>query len=84
MDLAQKAQFLTLDVVMDIATGVPIGDIEHDADMYSYLKTTTDALGPFIMICSVPAFIHFLQLPFIAKKLFPTAEDKLGLGKLIG
>jgi hypothetical protein len=84
MDLAQKAQFFTLDVIMDIATGAPIGDVEHDADVYSYLKTTADALAPLIMIGSVPAVQNFLQIPLIARRLFPTAGDKVGFGKLIG
>lgn len=84
MDLAQKAQFFTLDVIMDIATGTPVGDLEHDADVYSYLRTTADALAPLIMIGSVPSVQNFLQIPLIAKKLFPTAEDKIGFGKLIG
>jgi hypothetical protein len=27
---------------------------------------------------------NFLNISFIAKKLYPTAEDEIGLGKLIG
>ena len=84
MDLAQKAQFFTLDSIMDIATGAPMGDLEHNSDVHSYLKTTTDALPALIMIGSVPSVQNFLQIPFIAKKIFPTAEDEIGLGKLIG
>lgn len=84
MDLAQKAQFFTLDTIMDIATGAPMGDLESDEDIHSYLKTTADALPALIMMGSVPAVHALIQTPFIAKKLFPTAEDKIGLGKLIG
>lgn len=84
MDLAEKAQFFTLDVILDIATGAPTGDLEQDTDVYSYLKTTADALAPLIMISSVPSVQNFLHIPFIAKKIFPTAEDKIGFGKLIG
>jgi hypothetical protein len=84
MDLAEKSQFFTLDTIMDIATGVPVGDLEHDMDVYHYLKTTADALAPLIMIGSVPSVANFLQIPFIAKRLYPTAEDKIGFGRLIG
>lgn len=84
MDIAEKAQFFTLDVIMDIATGEPIGDLENDIDSFDSLKTTADALPPLIMIGSVPWVANFLRLPFIAKKLYPTAEDKIGFGKLIG
>ena len=84
MDLAQKAQFFTMDTIMDIATGAPMGDLENDADVHAYLKTTADALPALIMIGSVPAVHNIIQTPFIAKRLFPTAEDKIGLGRLIG
>jgi hypothetical protein len=84
MDLAQKAQFFTLDTITDISTGAPIGDLEHDIDVFDYLKTTASALPALIMIASVPAVQNLLQIPFLAKRLFPTAEDKIGLGKLIG
>jgi hypothetical protein len=84
MDLAEKSQFFTLDTIMDIATGVPVGDLEHDRDVYNYLKITADALAPLIMIGSVPSVARFLQIPFFAKKLYPTAEDKIGFGRLIG
>jgi hypothetical protein len=84
MDLAQKAQFFTMDTIMDIATGAPMGDLEYDADVHAYLKTTADALPALIMMGSVPAVHSIIQTPFIAKRLFPTAEDKIGLGRLIG
>lgn len=83
MDLAQKSQFFTLDSIMDLATGTAIGDLKQDADIYSYLKTTADALGPMIMVMSVPEVSNFLQTPWIAKRLYPTAADEIGFGKLI-
>jgi hypothetical protein len=83
MDLAQKAHFFTLDTIMDVASGDPLGDLEHDADVFDYLKTTASALPALVMGASVPAVQNFLQIPFIAKRLFPTAEDQIGFGKLI-
>jgi hypothetical protein len=82
--MAQKAQFLTLDTIMDIATGAPIGDLEHDADVFHYLKISAEALGPLVMTAGGPAAQMILQIPFIAKRLYPTAEDKIGFGRLIG
>jgi len=84
MDLAEKAQFVALDAILDIATGAPMGDLQHDEDVNSYLKTTAAALPPLIMLGSVPSVQNFLHIPFIAKRLFPTAEDEIGMGKLIG
>jgi hypothetical protein len=84
MDLARKAHFFTLDTITDIATGAPIGDLENDADMYDYLKIGCDALSIRSVIASVPAVQNFLQIPIIAKRIFPNADDKRGLGKVIG
>lgn len=83
MDLAQKANFFTLDTITDIATGDPIGDLKHDADVFNYLKTRANMLPLRAVIASVPEVQKFLQIPLIAKWLFPTAADKKGLGKLI-
>lgn len=69
---------------MDLATGAPMGDLDQDADVHSYLKTTADALPPLIMIGSVPAVHSFIHIPWVAKRLFPTAEDRIGMGRLIG
>lgn len=84
MDLAQKAHFFTLDTITDIATGAPIGDLEHDADVYNYLKISADALSIRSVIGSVPAVQNFLNIPILAKRIFPNADDKAGLGKVIG
>ena len=54
MDLAEKAQFFALDSILDIATGAPMGDLKHDKDVNSYLKSTAEALPILIMIGSVP------------------------------
>jgi hypothetical protein len=83
MDLAKKAQFFTIDTIMDVASGAPLGDLENDADVFDYLRTTASALPILNMVASVPAVQNFLQIPFLAKQLFPTAEDKIGFGKLI-
>jgi hypothetical protein len=61
-----------------------MGDLDEDQDIHSYLKTTANALPALIMMGSVPAVSNFLHLPWVAKRLFPTAEDKIGMGKLIG
>jgi hypothetical protein len=84
MDLAQKAHFFTLDTITDIATGVPIGDLEQDVDVYDYLKISADALSIRSVIASVPAVQNVLQIPILAKRIFPNADDKDGLGKVIG
>jgi hypothetical protein len=84
MDLAQKASFFTIDVIMDLATGAPFGDLTSDADQNEYLRTTSEAQPAFVMISSMPALTKLIQIPFIGKRLFPTSQDEIGMGKLIG
>jgi hypothetical protein len=84
MDLAQKAQYFTIDVITDLAIGAPFGDLSSDADQHDYLRTTMEAQPAFVMIGSVPSVNKFIQIPFIGKRLFPTAEDEIGMGKMIG
>lgn len=84
MDLAQKTQFFTIDVITDLATGAPFGDLTNDADQNEYLRTTTEAQPAFVMISSMPALTKVIQIPSIGKWLFPTSQDEIGMGKLIG
>lgn len=84
MDLAQKTQFFTIDVITDLATGAPFGDLPSDTDQNEYLRTATEAQPAFVMISSVPALTKFIQIPFVGKRLFPTSQDEIGMGKMIG
>jgi hypothetical protein len=84
MDLAEKAQYFTIDVITDLATGTSFGDLIYDKDLHDYLRTTGEAQPAFVMIGSVPAVSKFLHIPFVGKMVFPTAEDKIGMGKMIG
>lgn len=82
MDLAQKLQFFALDVVMDVATGQPFGDLEHDEDCYEYLKSTSDSLPAIAMVSSVPWAGKILQSKWIAPLIAPSASE-YGIGKIV-
>jgi hypothetical protein len=84
MDLAQKAYFFIIDIIMDVASGVPLKDLKHDIDVFNYLKTSTNALPILAIGAAVLAIQNFLQILFIAKRLYLTVDDKIGFGKLIG
>ena len=84
MDLAQKAQYFTIDVITDLATGAPFGDLTSDSDQNEYLRTTSEAQPAFVMISSLPALTKIIQIPSLGKWLFPTSQDEIGMGKLIG
>jgi hypothetical protein len=63
MDLAQKIQLFTINVITDLATGAPFGDLKSDAEQHEYLRTATEAQPEFVMIGSVPALTKIIQIP---------------------
>ena len=67
MDLAEKSQFFALDSILDIATGAPMGDLEHDKDVHNYFKITAEALPALIMIGSVPSVQVCHLHPFLSE-----------------
>ena len=60
MDLARKAQFVTLDIISDLAFEIPFGDVENDEDVHLYLKSTEEILPVAIMLSTIPAIRNFL------------------------
>lgn len=77
MGLAQKAQFFTIDFIMDLATNSPFGDLTSDSDQNEYLRTSSEAPPAFVMISSLPALTKIIQIPSIGKLLFPTYQDEI-------
>ena len=53
MDLARKAQYFTLDVIVDISTRVPFRDLIYNEDRYEYLQSTANSLPVIAMVSSV-------------------------------
>ena len=83
MDFARKAEFFTLDVISSIAFGRPFGDLVSDSDNHKFVRALEKA-GPSIMIVTVfPWISKLLQWP-VLKSVLPSAEDKIGLGKVMG
>jgi Cytochrome P450 len=84
MDLARKAQYFTLDVTVDIATGAPFGDLIYDEDRHEYLQSTANSLPAIAMVSSVPWVGRLLQNPWIGKLVSPSGTEEKGIGKVIG
>ena len=84
MDLARKAQFVTLDIITDLAFGVPFGDIDRDEDVHLYIQSTEETMQAAIMLSTIPAMNSFINLPIIGDMIFPSSKDKTGPGRLIG
>jgi hypothetical protein len=77
-----KVQFFALDVVMDIVTGNPFGDLVHNEDRYEYLKSTADSLPAIAMVSSIPWAGKILQSEWIAPLIAP-ASSEYGIGNIV-
>lgn len=83
MDFARKAQYLTLDVISNLAFGNAFGDLDRDEDVHKYIEMLEEA-GPTIILLSVLPLVRTLLSMPILKRLLPNPEDKIGFGKVMG
>lgn len=83
MDLALKAQYLTIDIIGDLAFGKQFGHLEQDADVYEYIARTEQSM-PVMMLFSVYPALARLTRARILQPLYPSENDPAGFGKIIG
>ena len=83
MDLAQKGQFFTLDVISELAFGQAFGYLDQDDDVYDYIKITNSFIPVMLVLANVPALARLLQSRWF-RGLMPKESDKLGFGAFIG
>ncbi|KAK4160369.1 putative cytochrome P450 E-class, group I [Cladorrhinum sp. PSN259] len=81
MDLAEKAQFMTLDVISDLAIGKCFECLNNDQDTYGQIAFVTGSLPLVVAMSIVPSSLALLQNP-IARALLP--KEKLeGIGRMM-
>ncbi len=83
MDLGQKGQFFTLDVISDLSFGKPFGYLEQDDDVFDYIKITDDYIPAMVVMGNVPWLARLTHTPLF-RNLLPKESDKLGFGAFIG
>ncbi|KAH8884137.1 cytochrome P450 CYP570A1 [Thozetella sp. PMI_491] len=74
MDLAEKAQFLTLDVISSLAVGNSFGCLAEDRDTFGQIASVTQSVPLITAMSIVPSSLLLLQNP-IARALLP--KDKI-------
>ncbi|KAF9874726.1 cytochrome P450 [Colletotrichum karsti] len=82
MDLSQKVQFLTLDVISDVAFGAPFGDVLADADTNDVAKAAEDGLMAFTFVIAFGLY-KLVQHPLVSPYLGPKETDPSGYGRMI-
>ncbi|KAJ8116012.1 hypothetical protein OPT61_g2463 [Boeremia exigua] len=83
VDLAQKIQYLTLDVISDLAFGKPLGFLQVDGDPYDYLEATEASMPVFALLGNIPWLADLLNSPPL-RRFLPSERDKGGFGAIIG
>lgn len=83
VDFARKAQYLTLDLIGEIAFGKPFGFIEKDEDVFAYIETTESTIPVMMLVSAFPFLAKVFQSPLL-KSLMPKKTDSYGLGKIMG
>ncbi|KAK0636053.1 cytochrome P450 [Bombardia bombarda] len=83
MDLAQKSQYFTLDVISHLAFGHAFGYLQQDGDAYDYIKITSSFIPIMLVLANVPLLANLLHSRPL-RGLLPKGSDKLGFGAFIG
>lgn len=83
VDIAQKIQFFTLDVISDLAFGHPFGYIEQDRDVYDFIKITRHFFPVAIVMANLPWVVTMMHSRLL-RGFLPRDTDKLGFGAFIG
>ncbi|KAH6629589.1 cytochrome P450 [Boeremia exigua] len=83
VDLAEKLQYLTLDVISDLAFGKPLGYLQQDADPYDYLQSMDASMPVLAVLGNIPWLADLFHSPLL-RRFLPSELDKGGFGALIG
>lgn len=83
MDLARKSQYLTLDIIGDLAFGQDWGHIEQDRDVFEYIASTERSMPVMMLVTVFPGIARMLQSKLL-RRLLPSEKDPHGFGKFIG
>ncbi|KAK7431636.1 hypothetical protein QQZ08_001854 [Neonectria magnoliae] len=82
MDLAQKVQYFTLDVISAVGFGKTFGMIRSDSDVDEYLKSAEEGLTIGNTALAM-GFSWLAQAPLIGPFIAPSPKDNNGFGKMM-
>ncbi|KAL0769401.1 hypothetical protein CaCOL14_008709 [Colletotrichum acutatum] len=82
MDLCQKVQYLTLDIITSLAFGYHFGYVAQDADVHQYIKMTEQSMPAMMTLSVFPQLAKLLQSPLF-RQAMPSEHDRVGFGKFI-
>ena len=82
LDLAQKIQFLTLDIISAIGFGQAFGDLASDSDVDGYIAASENTVFFSVILCAT-GLMRIVQWPPLAGLIGPGEGSKSGVGKVM-
>lgn len=83
VDLAAELEFLTMDVISDIAFGEPFGFIKNDKDIFGYVDNLRQAFPIIMLTTAIEPLRDFLHSPLF-RGFMPSSTDHVGFGRILG
>ncbi|KIX08762.1 uncharacterized protein Z518_03419 [Rhinocladiella mackenziei CBS 650.93] len=83
MDLAQKVQFFTSDVMSKLSFDAKFHDLRDDNDNLGYIHEIETLFPNIFCTCTIPGVIEFLTDIGFLKLFAPSGKSQLGLGKVL-
>jgi cytochrome P450 len=83
LDLANMAQYFTLDSISKLAFGEEFGLVEAERDIHGHIEMLNDVAPPIVLICAVPYLRAIFGSSFMLKLAGPSPKDKKGIGRLM-
>ncbi|KAK1755478.1 cytochrome P450 [Echria macrotheca] len=84
VDMARKIQYLTLDIIAQIAFGETLNFMSTDSDSFGYIEQAEASMRIFQVIALQPWILSVLQSPLLSRFPMPSATDTVGLGRIKG
>ncbi|KAL4866245.1 hypothetical protein BDV12DRAFT_173125 [Aspergillus spectabilis] len=82
MDLAQKVQYFTLDVISSVGLGKTFGMLQSDHDVDNYIQSSEEGLAIGNTALAM-GFSWIAQAPLIGRFIAPSPENPNGFGKMM-
>ena len=88
VDIARRIQFLAVDVITHLCFGKPLGFVQNNKDMFSFLQTIEQQL-PIVQHFSVVLELNtiirkIVDVPWLKPYIAPSARDTKGIGVIMG
>lgn len=88
VNIGQKIQFLTVDIITRLCLGDAVGCVKNDCDMHSLLETVEmgNRVCQYLSVITEGNTLLFQlgRVPAFRRMLFPKVGDAVGVGRLMG